>query len=104
MIDIEDETLLSLTDAARVRPRGRNGQPTHVSTVYRWIACGVRGVRLEAIRLGGQLYTSKEALQRFAERLTHPRTSLPPAQTNPGFKSRRLAVERAERQLDQARI
>jgi hypothetical protein len=34
---------------------------------------GVRGVRLEGVKVGGTTYTSVEALQRFAERLSaHP--------------------------------
>jgi hypothetical protein len=70
MIDIATESLLTLSQAARVRPLGRRGRPTHHSTVYRWISRGVRGCKLEAIRLGGTLYTSREALQRFGEALT----------------------------------
>src|SRR5437868_2812792 len=63
MIDLQSEQLLTLTQAARMRPLGRQGRPTHLSTVYRWISRGVRGHRLEAIRLGGSLYTSREAVQ-----------------------------------------
>ncbi len=70
MIDIATETLLTPAQAARLRPGIRRGRPTHPSTVFRWIARGVRGHRLEAVRLGGHLFTSVEALQRFAERLT----------------------------------
>ena len=75
MIDISTEQLLTLPQAARVRPHGRLGRPTHPSTVYRWISRGVRGaagvVRLEGVRIGGSWYTSREALQRFAEALTN---------------------------------
>jgi hypothetical protein len=82
MIAIDRETLLTLAQAARLRPPGRQGRPTHPSTIYRWISRGVRGCKLEAIRLGGTLYTSREALQRFAERLTG--AAGPPATpTNP---------------------
>jgi hypothetical protein len=70
MIDVSTEQLLTLAQAAQLRPAGRRGRPTHTSTVYRWISRGLRGHRLEAIRLGGALYTSREALQRFAELLT----------------------------------
>ena len=70
MIDLQRERLFSLSEAARLRPPGRRGRPTHTSMLYRWITRGLRGHRLEAIRLGGQLYTSAEALQRFADRLT----------------------------------
>jgi len=78
MIDISTEQLLTLPQAARVRPHGRLGRPTHPSTVYRWISRGARGVagvvKLEGVRLGGSWYTSREALQRFAEALTNGST------------------------------
>jgi hypothetical protein len=74
MIDISTGQLISLSQAARVRPHGRLGRPTHPSTVYRWISRGGHGVggvvKLEGVRIGGSLYTSREALQRFAEMLT----------------------------------
>ena len=69
MIDISTERLITFTAAARVRPPSRAGRPTHVATVHRWRLRGLRGVRLEAVRLGGVWYTSYEALQRFAARL-----------------------------------
>ena len=70
MIDMSTETLLTLAQAARLRPASRQGRPTHICTIYRWILRGERGCRLEAIRLGGTLYTSHEAMQWFADRLT----------------------------------
>jgi len=84
MIDIHSENLINLRTAATLRPSGRNGRPTHVSTVFRWIQRGVRGVRLEAVRIGGSMYTSREALQRFVDRLTASPVvdRLPPAPTS----------------------
>jgi hypothetical protein len=94
MIDIHRERILTPAQAARVRPPGRKGRPTNVATVYRWIKKGVRGVKLEGIRIGGSLYTSQEALQRFAERLTN-RTSAPAVSHAP-------PDARHERNVDQA--
>jgi Protein of unknown function (DUF1580) len=91
MISIRDEQLLTLSQAARVRPIGRGGRPTHTSTVYRWISHGIRGTKLEAIRLGGSLYTSREALQRFADRLTSGH-ALPQQPTE------RTAIDEAEKE------
>jgi hypothetical protein len=75
MIDLANETTLSLENAARFCGRGRGGKPTHLSTILRWILKGSRSltgqvVRLEAVRFGGRWLTSKQALQRFAEALT----------------------------------
>jgi hypothetical protein len=83
MIDLRCETLLTMAQAARIRPPGRGGKPTHPATVYRWVARGLRGHRLESIRLGGTLYTSREALQRFAEALTAETSPGRPASTAP---------------------
>lgn len=79
MIDLASESLITLSDAARLRPASRGGRPTHASTIYRWATRGIRGVRLEVIRLGGVTYTSREALQRFADRLTSESASPPSA-------------------------
>lgn len=100
MIDIASEQLLTIREAAMFRPPSRNGRPTHVTTVHRWIKTGVRGVRLEAIPIGGSLYTSKEALQRFADRLLTGRdaTSRTIQATPP--VTRRRATQKAERELD----
>jgi hypothetical protein len=76
MIDLKSETLITFAAAARVFPPGRRGRPGHASTIYRWAVHGVRGHRLEFVRLG-RMYTS---LQRFADRLTaDAQPATPPA-------------------------
>lgn len=64
MIDIHREHLMQLSQAAQELP----GRPA-VSTVWRWTR-GVRGVCLESVVIGGRRFTSREALQRFANELT----------------------------------
>jgi hypothetical protein len=51
-------------------PRHRNDRPVHPSTCHRWRSPGVRGVRLECVRIGGIWHTSWQAFQRFCDRLT----------------------------------
>lgn len=70
MIEISEEHLLSLREASRRLPSARSGKSVHVSTLYRWTTRGVRGVRLETVRIGGTVFTSQEALQRFAAKLS----------------------------------
>jgi hypothetical protein len=70
VIDLQSENVLSLTDAAAMLPRRRAGRKPHISTLYRWAQRGVRGVRLEILKVGATTCTSTEALQRFCERLT----------------------------------
>ena len=69
-IDLLSDDCLTLAEAAKILPRGRRGKKTHVSTLWRWASCGLRGVRLETIRKGGMIYTSREALRRFFARLS----------------------------------
>lgn len=71
-INIRDEDVLTLAEAAKSKslPRRRRRRKPHASTLYRWARHGLRGVRLEVIRVGGTLCTSTEALQRFFDRLT----------------------------------
>lgn len=108
MIDVANESCLSLAQAAKLIPAGRQGRPTSMATVFRWVLMGAQGpggqrIRLEAVRMGGRWITSKEALQRFAERLT------PRFDDGPGVKmrtplQRKRALERAERELERAGI
>lgn len=66
MIDIAHEQLVPLQQVPRLLPPRLSGKRVHVSAIYRWAQRGVRGNRLEVIRVGGTTYTSREALQRFA--------------------------------------
>jgi hypothetical protein len=66
---------LSLSQAARRFPPFRKDRPVAPSTIFRWIASGVRlrdgrRIRLEAVRLGGRWLTSEQAVQRFIDRQT----------------------------------
>lgn len=75
MIQLKNESVLSLREACRKLPHRRAGRPTHPATLYRWATEGLRGIRLESIQIGGTLCTSLEALQRFFERLSHRKNS-----------------------------
>lgn len=70
MIKLSSETVVALSDAAKLLPRRRRGKKPHRATLYRWASRGLRGTRLEVIRVGGTTCTSHEALQRFFDRLT----------------------------------
>ena len=62
MIDVTSEKLLTLPEAAALLP----GRPS-VATLWRWRTRGAHGRRLESLVLGGKVFTSAEAIQRFAE-------------------------------------
>src|SRR5262249_19725412 len=72
MIDSQSEQIITFGQAADDLPRRRRGRKTHVSTFYRWATAGCRGIVLETIQVGATRCTSREALQRFFERLSHP--------------------------------
>jgi hypothetical protein len=63
-------------------PSSRNGKRVHPSTAWRWAKSGCRAidgtrVLLESIRIGATTYTSVEALERFAARLSAQPTPRP---------------------------
>lgn len=65
------ETLKSPAEATRHAP----GRP-HVSTIWRWMTRGVRGIRLESLVCAGRRYTSLEAIERFIARTTEAATTV----------------------------
>jgi hypothetical protein len=70
VINVGTEQLLTLSQLAKRLPRHRNDRPVHPSTCHRWRSPGVRGVRLECVRIGGIWHTSWQAFQRWCEQLT----------------------------------
>lgn len=68
MINIHTEHLIPVGEIPNRLPRRPDGRCIHLSACYRWIKLGIRGIVLEAVKIGGVTYTSLEALQRFAER------------------------------------
>jgi hypothetical protein len=52
----------------------RTGRRPAANNLYRWIRKGARGAKLEAMAIGGRLYTSRQAVDAFLEAGSH----LPP--------------------------
>jgi hypothetical protein len=69
-IVVATELVFPLAESPRHVPSRRGGRRLHQSTAFRWAKHGLRGVRLETIRVGGTLCTSAEALQRFFDALS----------------------------------
>ena len=61
---LNQDNLLSLREAVRFVPC-INGKRRAVSTLYRWCRQGIKGVRLEYVRIGRNVATTPEALERF---------------------------------------
>jgi hypothetical protein len=69
MISENNETLISLKQAARMVPTF-DGNTIHSATVWRWCKKGFKGIRLEYVRAGRRIATSREAMNRFFKNLT----------------------------------
>jgi hypothetical protein len=107
-IDIHTEQLLSLKEAARSLPK-IDGKTPHASSIYRWCIRGISGVKLDHVRLGRRVVTSKEALNRFVNELAQKDAEnlqksiqtfdIQIVQPNNQSKHRRSQIESAERIL-----
>ncbi len=67
-IDPECEVLIHLGDAQQhpLLRQGRHpGKPISYSSIERWITHGVRGVKLEAVKIGATRFTSDGAIRKF---------------------------------------
>ncbi|MCG3132498.1 MAG: hypothetical protein FLDDKLPJ_03348 [Phycisphaerae bacterium] len=71
MIALGCEALIAVSELPALLPRRQNGKRIHLSACYRWISRGIGPDKrkLEAIRIGRTMYTSWEALARFAQAL-----------------------------------
>jgi hypothetical protein len=103
-IDVFGETVFTLAEAAKRLPHVRGGRKVHVCCLYRWAMAGRKSrdgmiVRLETIKFGGTTCTSKEALQRFFDRLTGDLTVVTPPTIT--ARERLRQIEAAERRLKQ---
>jgi Protein of unknown function (DUF1580) len=98
MIDLAKEHVHPFAILIRQIPAlqvGRLGRPTHPSTLARWASRGLRGIRLETIKVGGRTCSSSEALQRFFAALTEAGQDSPtvPSASIPLSKEARQAAE-----------
>jgi hypothetical protein len=66
------EQLIPFADACKLVPRS-GGRFIHKAVLYRWARTGLRGVKLEAVAVGGTFCTSEAALRRFFAALTAAR-------------------------------
>ncbi len=91
MIDCQTEQVIPIAQVPKHLPHRPN-----LSTVYRWIGAGA----LETMKIGGRVFTSIEALERFTEhRGGRPK---PPESTRTPQRQRQIAD--AERKLKKSGI
>jgi hypothetical protein len=96
------EGLLGMAETARLLGTFRGGRPCHASTIVRWCLDGVKlrngqRLRLEHIRVGERLMTSKAALLRFLEAQQDPASiASTTAPRSPAERARANAKAEAE--------
>jgi hypothetical protein len=96
------EDIRPMARAAKWLPTRRGDRPPHASCLFRWAKHGLRGVRLETLRVGGTLCTSREALERFFARLAE--TDDPHAPASPAANLTPLKpVPRHQREIAEAK-
>lgn len=89
MIDIYEEPLITLSEAAKLLP----GRPA-ASTLWRW-SRGLRGVRLATVLIGGKRYTNRSAIQKFSAALTAADN-----RTNDSLSESSLAPSKREKEIE----
>ena len=62
-MDLLTEDLITMNEAAKAVPGG-----VHLGTLYRWAEGGIKGVKLETVKIGSKRRTSVQALHRFLKR------------------------------------
>jgi hypothetical protein len=99
VISVASDNLIPIREVPKRLPPRPGGKRIHISAVYRWIQRGVRGVKLETVRVGGTSYTSTEALQAFAEGLSAVGDSRVVSNGTP-TTNRQRQIERASAEVE----
>lgn len=91
MIDVNKEKPRSFFETSKRHPI----HPS-VPTLWRWSLHRLQGIQLETVKIGGRRYTSFEAIDRFAARLTEPRSPEKPDASKCRQQEMALSAELAE--------
>ncbi len=103
--DLLTEDVISLAAAGKLFPGSRGAHRVNPSTVYRWTIQGVSTptgvVRLESLRAGSRVFTTKQAIERFVTALSAPtEPTVAPLVRTPS--ARRKAADAAAEALKKA--
>jgi hypothetical protein len=91
-IDPLDPEVRPLAQMARSLGRLRDERPVSPSTLWRWASRGLRGVRLEIVRIGGTACTTPDAIRRFLVEVEARRTQTIPEQPTAPHPTRASAA------------
>lgn len=98
MINSFTETIVSLKDA--VNHIGKiTGRKRNKNVVTRWMTRGVYGVNLDTIRVGREIYTSHEAINRFLNEVAQSKVKKKDAASQLQADLKKAQIESQARQL-----
>lgn len=90
------EQAMSLREAAQWIANHTGAPAPNSTTVNRWVVHGVRGVRLQARRVGAKFWTSPSNVARFLDALNNSQGQSPRANTSLAVASFEQAVRREQ--------
>lgn len=93
LIDPETEDLIPVRAVCTMFP-GRSGKGLSLSTVWRWILHGRRSHKLASIIVGGQRFTSRQAVARFLSAINEQ-----PVQKQRSSEAQEAAAARVQQEL-----
>ena len=95
--------LLTLSEAAQRLPRVHHKR-IHVSTLWRWCRKGLRGIRLEYVKVGRKIMVTPQGLERFFNALAQADTQQDPQLcfSAKRRKRRRCSNTQRERSIQEA--
>lgn len=88
----QPEDLLTFADVARVLPSDSRGRRVSTSTVWRWANKGLRGRKLQCIRMGRKSVTTWRWLLEFFE---HKKEAVRLSTSSQSPRSSKRATDRA---------
>lgn len=64
-LNLLTEEVITLSEARNFLPEIQGCKRPCVSTIWRWTLRGIGGVKLETVKIGSRIVTSKQAVTRF---------------------------------------
>ncbi len=105
LTDLDPDSALTLTQAAALIGSHTGRRPS-ASTCWRWALRGIRGKKLEVIRIGGLYYTTRGMVEAFLNDLPRPSPMdmrTPPARPARTTTASEVARERRQREQQAAK-
>ena len=72
-LDLLTEEVITLSEVRKFLPNVEGQNRPHLSTIWRWSLRGVGGVKLETVKIGSRVVTSRQAVTRFIAATTKGR-------------------------------